>query len=217
MRPLTSHPQGHVRAKDDGAASSDTRSSVFHFRATDYQPPAAPATAAPAAPLTNSGLLGRLFVRRPLSRTSRTPTETRHVIILIDLAYLARFRSRATQGSAPAPAQEIVISAPSNMRHTAHVGFDSKTGLDVSQLPPEYKKLFQAAGVKKSELKNPETAAALLDTVMAPPPPPPPPPAGGAHPPPPPPGPHPPPTAAAGDAAYVSLCCVICAALPGGN
>lgn len=86
----------------------------------------------------------------------------------------------------PNPA-DVPISAPTNFTHAVHVGFDTKTGLDVSQLPPEWRKLFQQAGVKKSELKNPETAAALLETVMAPPPPPPPPPAAGAHPPPPPP------------------------------
>lgn len=113
--------------------------------------------------------------------------------------------------------ENFQISDPTNYRHESHIGFDAETGgFDTKNIPPEWKKLFQAAGIRKKDLNNPETCAAVMQVIQsapsatanvnaapapaaapAPPPPPPPPPhAGGPAAPPAPPAP-PAPTAPA--------------------
>eukprot|EP01122_Echinamoeba_exundans_P007723 TRINITY_DN2434_c0_g2_i1.p2 TRINITY_DN2434_c0_g2~~TRINITY_DN2434_c0_g2_i1.p2 ORF type:complete len:456 (-),score=139.78 TRINITY_DN2434_c0_g2_i1:59-1426(-) len=118
---------------------------------------------------------------------------------------------------------EIVLSGPRGFRHESHIGWDPNQGFEIRNIPPQWKALFQAAGVKKSELRDAETAKFMMNVIQdamtsggdgAPPPPPPPggasssggadsAPAGGPPPPPPPPPgpgsaapPRPPPTAA---------------------
>eukprot|EP01095_Lingulamoeba_sp_RSL-Kostka_P007061 TRINITY_DN222_c0_g1_i5.p1 TRINITY_DN222_c0_g1~~TRINITY_DN222_c0_g1_i5.p1 ORF type:complete len:436 (-),score=268.00 TRINITY_DN222_c0_g1_i5:129-1436(-) len=105
---------------------------------------------------------------------------------------------------------EIVIGGPTNFQHESHIGWDLDNGFDIRNIPPEWRKLFQAAGVKKSELQDPETRKMIMETVgesmnggglppsgppgpppPGPPPPGPPPPSSGPPPPssgPPPPG-----------------------------
>ncbi len=95
--------------------------------------------------------------------------------------------------------EDFVLSGPTGFRHESHIGWDPENGFDVKNIPPEWRKLFQAAGVKKSELQDANTAKFIMQTVQeamategqtgAPPPPPP---GGGPPPPPPPPGPPPP-------------------------
>jgi neural Wiskott-Aldrich syndrome protein len=84
--------------------------------------------------------------------------------------------------------EEFVLSGPTGFRHQSHIGWDPENGFDVKNIPPEWRKLFQAAGVKKSELQDANTAKFIMQTVseaMAAE-------GGGAPPPPPPPGPPPP-------------------------
>jgi len=112
---------------------------------------------------------------------------------------------------------ELVISEPTGFLHVSSIGWNpSEASFEIKNIPPEWRKLFQAAGIKKSDLKNKDTAGLIMniiqenggtDTVptvppnMARPPPPPggrpPPPPGqggpGGRPPPPPPGGRPPP------------------------
>lgn len=113
--------------------------------------------------------------------------------------------------------QDIVLSGPRGFRHESHIGWDPSQGFEIRNIPPQWKALFQAAGVKKSELRDAETAKFMMGVIQdamggdagAPPPPPPPGPSGGDSssssggpappPPPPPPGPgapRPPPTPA---------------------
>ncbi len=54
--------------------------------------------------------------------------------------------------------QEMQISGPMDVKHVAHMGYSANGGFDLSQLPPEWRMLFKAAGVKKRELMDPETA-----------------------------------------------------------
>jgi hypothetical protein len=89
------------------------------------------------------------------------------------------------------------IGMPTNFSHDTHVGWDLERGFEVRNIPPEWKKLFMQAGVKKSELEDPETRSLLLNTVRQsmyggppappsgtpPPPAPPPPPAAPPAPP----------------------------------
>mmetsp|Transcript_25825 Transcript_25825/g.64868 ORF Transcript_25825/g.64868 Transcript_25825/m.64868 type:complete len:395 (-) Transcript_25825:1094-2278(-) len=120
-------------------------------------------------------------------------------------------------------ANDFQISGPTGFRHASHIGWDPDNGFDIHNIPPEWRKLFAAAGVKKSELKDANTAKFIMETVTealandpnagpappmpsfgggppppgrGPPPPPgggPPPPPGGGAPPPPPPSGGPPP------------------------
>jgi Wiskott-Aldrich syndrome protein len=61
----------------------------------------------------------------------------------------------------------MVIEGPTNVTHVSHIGWDSKNGFQIQNIPAEWRKLFQAAGVRKSELHNPETVAFLMNTVSA--------------------------------------------------
>jgi len=117
----------------------------------------------------------------------------------------------------------VVLSGPTGFRHEAHIGWDPTNGFEIRNIPPEWRKLFQAEGIKKSELQDGETAKFIMDTVAeatmginptsrvgptgGPPPAPgaPPPPSVSAPPPPPPPSappapgaPPPPPTPGGG-------------------
>ncbi|EGC37049.1 hypothetical protein DICPUDRAFT_87126 [Dictyostelium purpureum] len=125
--------------------------------------------------------------------------------------FMAKFFSSETE-------KELEISAPTNFKHESHIGWDPENGFDIKNIPPDWRKLFQSAGIKKSELKNAETAKFIVDIIgeqmvgaappvpaqpgrSAPPPPapvasqpgrsaPPPPPAPGKSAPPPPPPPQ---------------------------
>jgi hypothetical protein len=46
------------------------------------------------------------------------------------------------------------------------LGWDPENGFDIKSIPPEWKKLFQAAGVKRSELEDPNTAKFIVQTVQ---------------------------------------------------
>jgi len=79
-------------------------------------------------------------------------------------------------------ADDVVLSGPSGFRHESHIGWDPQNGFEIRNIPPEWRKLFQAAGVKKSKLQDGETAKFIMETVaqaalgMEPPPAPAPPP-----------------------------------------
>jgi len=63
--------------------------------------------------------------------------------------------------------ENFTISAPSNFTHASHIGYDAETGgFDTKNIPPEWKKLFQAAGIRKKDLNNPETCAALMQVMQ---------------------------------------------------
>eukprot|EP00029_Vermamoeba_vermiformis_P001725 TRINITY_DN1193_c0_g1_i4.p1 TRINITY_DN1193_c0_g1~~TRINITY_DN1193_c0_g1_i4.p1 ORF type:complete len:317 (+),score=114.86 TRINITY_DN1193_c0_g1_i4:450-1400(+) len=76
------------------------------------------------------------------------------------------------------PGANFSLSGPTNFRHQSHIGWDPDKGFEINNIPPEWKQLFAAAGVKKSELKDAATAkyvmnvitdAMLADSGMAPP------------------------------------------------
>ncbi len=130
------------------------------------------------------------------------------------------FGRRKTKDGSDAP-REMEIGAPTGFVHKTHIGWSPQGGFETRDIPPEWLALFKSAGVKKSDLKDAETAAFIMDTISTevakgggvPPPPParaaapappapaarpaPAPPAAAAAPPPPPPAvPGRPPTAA---------------------
>jgi Wiskott-Aldrich syndrome protein len=61
---------------------------------------------------------------------------------------------------------ELVISEPSNFRHVSNIGWNPSLGsFEINNIPPEWKKLFQGIGIKKSDLKNKETAAYIMNVI----------------------------------------------------
>jgi hypothetical protein len=61
--------------------------------------------------------------------------------------------------------ENFELSAPTNFRHASHIGWDAKSGFEIRDIPVEWRKLFAQAGVKKSDLKNAETAALVMNTI----------------------------------------------------
>ncbi|KAK5581815.1 hypothetical protein RB653_003393 [Dictyostelium firmibasis] len=61
--------------------------------------------------------------------------------------------------------KQMEISAPTNFKHESHIGWDPDNGFDIKNIPPDWRKLFQSAGIKKSELKNAETAQFIVDII----------------------------------------------------
>ncbi|PRP85618.1 Wiskott-Aldrich syndrome-like [Planoprotostelium fungivorum] len=89
----------------------------------------------------------------------------------------------------------LAISEPSDFRHMSSIGWNPGEGsFEIRNIPAEWRKLFQAAGITKNDLKNKDTAAFVMNIIeenggstSAPPPPPPPsapppPPMGGPKP-----------------------------------
>eukprot|EP00026_Physarum_polycephalum_P007608 Phypoly_transcript_07672.p1 GENE.Phypoly_transcript_07672~~Phypoly_transcript_07672.p1 ORF type:complete len:374 (+),score=105.84 Phypoly_transcript_07672:393-1514(+) len=133
-------------------------------------------------------------------------------------SFLKRFMSSVSSVMNEVP-EDFVVSDPHSFRHESHIGWDTESGFEIRNIPPEWRKLFQQAGVKKSELKDANTVKYMMEVISdtmaggetpAPPPPitattasgslPPPPiehavkGAPPPPPPPPPPGPPPPPS-----------------------
>ncbi|KAM9973767.1 hypothetical protein ACTFIW_010895 [Dictyostelium discoideum] len=61
--------------------------------------------------------------------------------------------------------KDLEISAPTNFKHESHIGWDPENGFDIKNIPPDWRKLFQSAGIKKSELKNAETAQFIVNII----------------------------------------------------
>jgi len=59
----------------------------------------------------------------------------------------------------------LIISEPTNFRHASSIGWDPVNGFQINNIPPEWRKLFQSAGIKKSDLKNQNTAAFVMKTI----------------------------------------------------
>lgn len=58
-----------------------------------------------------------------------------------------------------------VIEGPTNIQHVSHIGFDTNNGFQIRNIPKDWRTLFQSAGVKKSDLQNPETATFIMGTI----------------------------------------------------
>jgi len=60
---------------------------------------------------------------------------------------------------------EVSISGPENFRHESHIGWDPEHGFEIRNIPPQWRKLFQAAGIKKSDLKDADTVKFVMETI----------------------------------------------------
>jgi hypothetical protein len=58
-----------------------------------------------------------------------------------------------------------VTSAPTNFQRVGHIGLDANGQFDVSNIPPELKRLFQSVGIKKSDLKDAAFAKTVFNAI----------------------------------------------------
>jgi Wiskott-Aldrich syndrome protein len=65
-------------------------------------------------------------------------------------------------GSGEEETPNIEFSKPTGFRHQSHIGWDPSKGFEVDNIPADWKKLFQQAGIKKSELRDAETAKYVM-------------------------------------------------------
>jgi len=61
---------------------------------------------------------------------------------------------------------EMEISQVINVTHQQHVGLREDGTFDMNDLSPEWRAFFKQAGVKKSDLTNPETAKAVMQSIQ---------------------------------------------------
>ena len=54
------------------------------------------------------------------------------------------------------------IGAPTQVTHVGHVGWSPATGFELNGLPPAWKAVFKAAGVRKRDLVDPETSKLIV-------------------------------------------------------
>jgi len=59
----------------------------------------------------------------------------------------------------------MTIEGPMNVTHVSHLGWDPVNGFQMRNIPPEWRSIFAKAGVRKSDLANPETAAFIMTTI----------------------------------------------------
>jgi hypothetical protein len=72
--------------------------------------------------------------------------------------------SRLIKKKEPANKPISVISGPTNVKHEVHLGWDPRDGFQIRNIPPEWKKLFAAAGTNTS---HPNLAAFSLPLLSA--------------------------------------------------
>lgn len=69
----------------------------------------------------------------------------------------------ARRGKAGTEDEELLeISLPSNFQHTSHIGWTDDATFELRNIPPEWKRFFQAAGIRKRDLEDPETRRAIF-------------------------------------------------------
>ena len=69
----------------------------------------------------------------------------------------------ARRGKAGTTDEELLeISLPTNFQHTSHIGWTDDATFELRNIPPEWKRFFQAAGIRKRDLEDPETRKAIF-------------------------------------------------------
>ena len=80
-------------------------------------------------------------------------------------SYLETIREKFTSKEEEEEPQEVMIGAPSNFKHEGHVGWDPINGFDMRNIPEEWNRLFDKAGVTTEQLKDKETANFIVSFV----------------------------------------------------
>ena len=60
---------------------------------------------------------------------------------------------------------KVRVGNPTNFRHLSHIGFDPEGGFELQNIPPEWRNLFEKAGVTREQLENKDTAEFIVDFV----------------------------------------------------
>ncbi|EFA85844.1 Wiscott-Aldrich syndrome protein [Heterostelium album PN500] len=76
------------------------------------------------------------------------------------------FLSKILHGSSQPEEKGMVISNPTGFQHGMHMGY-GENGFEVRNIPPEWQELFAKAGVRKKDLKDPETAQYIYSVIGA--------------------------------------------------
>ena len=56
---------------------------------------------------------------------------------------------------------------PTGFVHKQHIGYDPAKGFECSDIPEQWKAMFRSAGIKKSDMQNPEKAAVIYSALQA--------------------------------------------------
>ncbi|KAJ3441252.1 neural wiskott-aldrich syndrome protein [Anaeramoeba flamelloides] len=82
--------------------------------------------------------------------------------------FMRSFKSKFSKNSSDDEdvQNEIIISRPTDFKHEGHIGWDPETGFSLKNIPEAWSSLFKSAGIKKSELNNPETAKFIIEFVV---------------------------------------------------
>jgi len=82
-------------------------------------------------------------------------------------SFFKKLASKITEIASGEPEipEDFSISDPRAFRHEAHIGWDAEVGFEVRNIPSEWRKLFKDAGVKRSDLRNAETAKFVMQVI----------------------------------------------------
>jgi Wiskott-Aldrich syndrome protein len=75
--------------------------------------------------------------------------------------------SMATGIQLPGVQQGVSIGVPTGFVHKQHIGYDPAKGFECSDIPEQWKAMFRSAGIKKSDMQNPEKAAVIYGALQA--------------------------------------------------
>ena len=108
----------------------------------------------------------RISTNRPI-QTSKVNIPSENISCEKSSRKLKKFRLFKRKSKAK-PSTTLVIGHPENFTHHGHIGWNLTNGFDIHNIPPEWKKLFQGMGVKRSDLAIPK-AREVINSVITPP------------------------------------------------
>ena len=113
----------------------------------------------------------RTTLKRPPAEISRpskiTQTNTKQVdpisapTIITDIT----INKKTGKGGKKVKLTKGDIGAPSGFQHVSHVGWDPKGGFDANNIEPQWKKLFDSAGVTEGQLQDEDTSQFIYNFI----------------------------------------------------
>eukprot|EP01090_Pellita_catalonica_P014596 TRINITY_DN3762_c0_g2_i3.p1 TRINITY_DN3762_c0_g2~~TRINITY_DN3762_c0_g2_i3.p1 ORF type:complete len:421 (+),score=99.30 TRINITY_DN3762_c0_g2_i3:86-1348(+) len=132
-------------------------------------PSHSPATPAkPALPAQPAQPAARQPAAHPASHPNGSPAPKRAAQKRKKRGFFGKAFSMVKEGLGMEEEQQQDISITvhhETFKHESHIGWDPANGFEIRNIPPQWRKLFQAAGVKKNELRDADTAKFIMDTV----------------------------------------------------
>ncbi|EPZ33916.1 hypothetical protein ROZALSC1DRAFT_31138 [Rozella allomycis CSF55] len=101
----------------------------------------------------------------PIIKPSTAPISAAHSQSTPNLAY-ASPSPKIEKKKKKKKISKADISGPTDFRHVGHVGFDPVNGFNIQNIPAEWKKVFEKAGVTKEQLEDEQTAQFIFDFVQ---------------------------------------------------